>query len=345
MRGCTYKQGKYWWFSIMINRRRYSQSLRTTEKEIADVRAYEIRQKFAVDVNPLERQKLTFAKLVERYQAHASTEKSQRSLERDQGIFKKLLKEFGHLQLSRITRVGIEDYLRRQSESGKIKVKTPSTPGLAAASVNKEFNLIRAILYRAVHWGLLEKNPAKGIKSRKERQKDIRFLTDTEIQNILDKAPAPWKYLIVIFLETGMRVGELAERLRWQDVDEKRGILTVHGKGDKTRYVPITGRLKEVLKEMPRESDQVFPHTDWWVKNKVKQICVAAKLPDVSCHVFRHTYASKFLEEGGDLLTLQKLLGHESIKTTMRYTHLRPDWYARVTPKLKYQYSLKSCDK
>jgi site-specific recombinase XerD len=341
MRGGTYKRGKIWWFSVRVEGKRYYQSLRTTEKEIADVRAYEIRRKLAVDVNPLEKQNLTFAKLVERYLAHAGTEKSKRSLERDQGIFKKLLQEFGHMQLSRITRAGIEDFLRRESESGKVHVKSKERSGLAAASVNKEFNLLRAILYRAVHWDLLEKNPAKGIKLRKERQKDIRFLTDAEIQEILNKAPAPWKYLIVIFLETGMRVGELAERLRWKDIDEKRGIITVHGKGDKTRYVPITGRLKEVLKAMPREGEQVFPHTDWWVKNKVKQICVAAKLPDVSCHVFRHTYASKFLEEGGDLLTLQKLLGHESIKTTMRYTHLRPDWYARVTPKLKYQYSLK----
>jgi site-specific recombinase XerD len=143
----------------------------------------------------------------------------------------------------------------------------------------------------------------------------------------------------------GLRVSELTH-LRVPDIDSARSLLWVrHGKGNKDRGVP----LPEVLLHELRDHWQVHRPRDWLFPGPTGQpLHVAtlqrpfqvarrrAGLPErVTIHTLRHCYATHLLETGTDLPTLQRLLGHNDISTTMRYLHLRADRLPRVRSPLE----------
>jgi len=134
----------------------------------------------------------------------------------------------------------------------------------------------------------------------------------------------------------GLRVSEVV-RLRVSDIDAQRGLIRVEqGKGRKDRYTLLGPRLLEVL----RHYWQVYrPARPWLFPQRHKaapmdpataqKIYYAAKrragiTKGGGIHVLRHAFATHLLEAGTDLATLQRLLGHGSITTTMRYVHVAP---------------------
>jgi len=95
-----------------------------------------------------------------------------------------------------------------------------------------------------------------------------------------------------------MRAGELA-RLEWKDVDMKKRILSIaESKSYKPRYIEISDRLLKILNSLPQENEKVFPFGSDYIIHKVVNICEDAKLPDFTCHVFRHTFTSRLVAAG-----------------------------------------------
>ena len=139
-----------------------------------------------------------------------------------------------------------------------------------------------------------------------------------------------------LFYSSGLRLSELAG-LRWDQVDVASGLITVTGKGNKTRVVPLGRYASAALAAWNRVRGQFagFEEPAVFVSNRGKPISVRTiqsrikhwarhqGLPQrVYPHLLRHSFASHMLESSGDLRAVQELLGHADISTTQVYTHL-----------------------
>ncbi len=197
---------------------------------------------------------------------------------------------------------------------------------------------------------IIETNPASGIHSPKRGKTLPNFLTEQEIEQILGniriETPAGYRNRTIFELlyATGMRVSELSG-LNFGDLNLENNEIRVLGKGNKERIVLVSNKAKEFLKtylktarymifkdELKKEYDEktpVFINKTGYrlqpqsIRKSIKEVVEAIKLPkDVTPHVFRHSFATKLLENGADLRIVQELLGHSSISNTQIYTHV-----------------------
>jgi integrase/recombinase XerD len=144
----------------------------------------------------------------------------------------------------------------------------------------------------------------------------------------------------------GLRIEE-ARRLEITDVLSNRGLLHVrHGKGAVERFAMLSERLLHILREYWRvvrpTPPKLFPsrHSDGAIAPGTVRIALrraAAEFgiaKNVTPHVLRHSFATHMLELGVEMRVIQQLLGHSSIRTTMRYTHVSREHIARITSPL-----------
>jgi site-specific recombinase XerD len=161
-------------------------------------------------------------------------------------------------------------------------------------------------------------------------------LSPADVRRLLGAVPAGRNRLMLrIAYGCGLRVSELTH-LRVADIDSARNVLWVrHGKGNKDRGVPLPAALLDELRSYWREHrppNWLFagptgrPLDVSNVQRAFQQARRAAGLRQpATCHTLRHCYATHLLEAGTDLPTLQRLLGHSHLSTTLRYLHLRSD--------------------
>jgi integrase len=132
-----------------------------------------------------------------------------------------------------------------------------------------------------------------------------------------------------LVLNTGMRRGE-NWNLVWRDVDLVHGNITVHGKTGR-RHIPLNAAAKEallLLQKISSDDEFVLPGRNaakdvtrdfrHWFEDAVEK----AEINDFHLHDVRHTFVSRLIMEGVDIRTVQELMGHKEIKTTMKYSHL-----------------------
>jgi integrase len=237
-------------------------------------------------------------------------------------------------------RNGIIPKDRRQAQAVK--------NGAAAKTINTELIALKAIFNVAVKWNYLRENPARGVKALREvKVKTPRFLSQAEIKTLLKRAPADFKPVLQTFLYTGLRKAELAN-LEWADVDFERGVIHVRAKAhwrpkSSEREVPLHQDLREVLLKLRKRGGAglVFCTRDGNPLRKIRErFIVLTKrcgMEDVTkVHALRHTFASHLVMAGVPLPTVQKLMGHSDIQTTMIYAHLSGDHIRQAVGKLPY---------
>lgn len=232
---------------------------------------------------------------------------------------------------------------------------------MAKTHAPNSLRLSLAMLSTAYGWaksqGLVPENPVRGIE--KPGATDlIEFLSQEEATRLLETAAekastgglaARILYLsIVVALHCGLRKGELWG-LRWRDLDVDRRRLTVARsyagtpKSGKARHLPMPSALGPLLaawaKDCPKTPEGVvFPHRKkdgrWGMNGNASDTAGLPKLlAEIGCqrivrpwHALRHTFASHFIMSGGNILALQKILGHAKIEMTLVYAHLAPDY-------------------
>ncbi len=204
---------------------------------------------------------------------------------------------------------------------------------------------------------IIETNPAIGIHSPKKGKSLPEFLTEKEIDQILNKinmdSPAGYRNRTILELlyATGMRISELSN-LNFENLNLEENEITVFGKGAKERIVLVSERAKRFLEtyiktvrylifktENIKQNDPVFINKTGYrlqpqsVRSAIRDAVEKIELPKhVTPHVFRHSFATKLLENGADLRVVQELLGHSSISNTQIYTHVS-------TERLKQSYN------
>jgi len=166
-------------------------------------------------------------------------------------------------------------------------------------------------------------NPAAKIKGMRLQEKERPFLSKDQIEKLylnLDDCYDPDIALIAqVCIETGCRWGE-AQNLEESRVKTDRVVFT-ETKGKKKRAVPISKALS--AKILKGRSGKLFRNCEIEARAWLNELLDLPK--GISTHILRHSFASYFVMGGGNILTLQKILGHSKIEMTMRYAHLSPD--------------------
>lgn len=193
----------------------------------------------------------------------------------------------------------------------------------------------------AVELELIETSPFANKKTPHLTEDNAKsgFLSQEDIDRLLATTMPDWcQNIITGILHTGMRRQEILG-LQWHQVKDGLVYLT-KTKTKKARQIPIDKDLGRFLRALKHK------HGLWWSKyvfcdaegDKVKGDTFSADLEsamkranieDCTAHTLRHTFASHFVMRGGDLPSLQKILGHKNISMTMRYAHLAPDYFKK----------------
>lgn len=202
--------------------------------------------------------------------------------------------------------------------------------GVSANNMNREHSYLRAVfneLIRLEHWK--RENPLKNIRAIRIQERELTFLTLDQVRGLLEelgKGRNKHALLVAkICLATGARWGE-AEALRISQI--RSGVIQfVQTKSSKARAVPVSEDLEcELITHHGKHSDGDQLFTSSWAAFREAVERQKLELPEGQMtHVLRHTFASHFMVNGGNILTLQRILGHHSLTMTMRYAHLAPE--------------------
>jgi site-specific recombinase XerD len=226
-----------------------------------------------------------------------------------------------------------EDHPMRTEEDGKLKVQY--IHGLGRA--------VRSFSTWAFEEGYLEENVMRRLKLPHLPNTNPEPLSEDEIQRVLkvslyetDEKLRNFA-ILMLFLDTGIRLDELVN-LKLSKIDFAIGEMTVFGKGRKERKVPVGTQAKKALMDYvtmqrsepvnPKHEDLAFINADGYpithdsVEKVFQRVRKAADVPKFHPHVCRHTFSVRYLMNGGDAFSLQKILGHTSLEMTRRYVNL-----------------------
>ncbi|WP_420704914.1 phage integrase [Providencia stuartii] len=192
------------------------------------------------------------------------------------------------------------------------------------ATVNREQSYLHAVFAELKRLGEWEgDNPLDGVRQFKESDQELAFLYQEDIKRLLhacdESRNKDLGNVVRICLATGARWSE-AESLSQSQVMPYKVTFT-QTKGNKNRTVPISQKLFELL---PKRRGKLFSGCYDAFEGALKKAGI--DLPKGQrTHVLRHTFASHFMMNGGNILVLQQILGHSTIIMTMRYAHFAPD--------------------
>jgi integrase len=311
-----YKRGNVYWIDYYDpNRKRVQESSESSKERDAEklltLRKSEILR--GIYKQPV---KISLGEFGERYMEHAKANK--RSWLRDEQMLNHLYEFFSKGKpLTEIAPMQIEAY--KIQRRGKI----------ADSTVNRELALLKRMFNLAITWDLYSGlNPVRKVKFFREFNNRLRVLNPEEEKKLLQDAIPYLQDLIRFAVNTGLRTGEIFS-LRWSHVDLNRGILSVFASKTQTiREIPLNSEARKVLEawKLNQKNEIVFynpqtgkPFVD--LKAGFALACEKAGIADVTWHTLRHTFASRLVNSGVDIVTVKELLGHSSISVTMRYAH------------------------
>lgn len=218
--------------------------------------------------------------------------------------------------------------------------------GRAPSTLARHVSAIKTFYKWALRRGHVEADPADGLRPPKVGRRLPRFLSVEEASKVCDQgAPASEQSLrdravVELLYSSGLRVSEAAALDRG-DVDFDGGIVRVRqGKGGKERHVPLGVPALQALRDYLATTDHAEPAV---FRNRkgtristrslydiVRKAGELSGVPRVHPHALRHSFATHLLDSGADLRAIQEMLGHSSLSTTQRYTHVSVDALLRV---------------
>lgn len=229
----------------------------------------------------------------------------------------------------------VQDY----ADYVKATCKQVSTQARKLAAIKSLLTFAQKIGFTPFNVGWVQKLP------RGKNKLAERILTHTEVVRLIDAAREHKRdhLLLLVLYGSGIREEELCN-LQWRDVQETAngGQITVFGKRDETRSIPLHAAIWQQLQDFKTDQqpdDFVFQSqerkrkgtmltgrlSETQVWRIVKKYAEKAGVPDASTHWLRHSHATHALDNKAPLKLVQETLGHSSLATTGRYTHVRPE--------------------
>ena len=216
--------------------------------------------------------------------------------------------------------------------------------GNLSTSINRSLSSIKSFFNWLTYNSIIKINPSELIESPKIGRKLPINISEEDVEKILS-APdlsSPYgirdKAMLELLYATGLRISELIN-LKFNEIDFKRGIVKIAGKGGKERIVPVgetalswlTDYIDNIRQDLIAENENVYLFLNnrgkqlsrkscWSIINNYSKVSLDSKT--ISPHSLRHAFATHLLNHGADLRSVQMLLGHSSLSTTQIYTHV-----------------------
>lgn len=284
--------------------------------------------------------------LIDRYWTHYGSKK--RSADRERSILEGIRSALGRSFVREVDGIAVGAWYENLTGVRK----------LSAGTAVRHFNVLHHMMEKAsTIWSKetgLERNPANQVEVRRPDDSRDRYLSEDELRRLkqaldqrkyrkgtkdLNKTNLRLSLLVLIAVTTGMRMMEIFG-LRWSDVMYEEGLLAVRAKlkGGKMRYVPMPPELAGEIRRYPAviDEDRILPPEPGAtsgrqrVEGSFEDLLDRAGIQNFRFHDLRHTFASWYMMNGGDLYELAKILGHSNIKMTERYAKLGRKHLART---------------
>ncbi len=248
------------------------------------------------------------------------------------------------VRLEQIDHITVRDFLSHLHQRGNQKT-----------SIARKLSALRSFFRYLHREGKIQKSPAKLVSTPRLPQKTPRFLSTGQVDTLLQlpdtESPRGIRdrAMMELLYASGVRVSELVQ-LNLEDLALDQRLIKVRGKGRKERLVPFGEKAYESLKSYlpvrrsllkrqgnPRELSALFLNlrggrlTARSFERILDQyVQKGALLLDVHPHLLRHSFATHLLNNGADLRSIQELLGHESLSSTQKYTHVSIEQLMKV---------------
>jgi len=285
--------------------------------------------------------------LIDRYWTHYGVKK--RSASREKSVLDGIRSELGRSFVREVDGDAV----------GRWYENLTSVRDLAPGTAVRHFNVMHHMMEKASSiWSKdtgIDRNPADQVEVRRPDDQRDRYLSEDELRHLkraldertyrkgtkaINKTFYRLRLLVLIAVTTGMRVSEIFG-LGWSDVMYNEGLLAVRTKlkGGKMRYVPMLPEVASELRRFPAVigEDRIFPPKAGAssgrqrVEGSFEDLLERAEIKNFRFHDLRHTFASWFMMNGGDLYELAKILGHSNVKMTERYAKLARNHIARTS--------------
>lgn len=213
-----------------------------------------------------------------------------------------------------------------------------SASGLAVPTINKNYRHLKGAIKKGIAWGYFK--PIPEFPKPINQQESVRYLSIKELRKLIENIPdKEFADLCLFSAYTGLRSGEII-RLKGKDIDDPEGFLRVsmEQKNRTEARIPINEPAREILNQYnPSKNEPIFRfRTVQWISQLFREYANNAGLTNKRFHDLRHTFASHLAMKGEDLKSIQELMRHKVISSTMVYAKVSPDHLKKVSNSLNY---------
>src|SRR5215471_14758581 len=293
--------------------------------------------------------------LIDRYKKEYSVMK--KSCDREQSILERIRWEMGNHFVREVDGPAVQRWYRGLTESG-----------LSAGTAVRNFNVMHHMMKKAsTIWTKetgIDRNPADQIEVKRPDDQRERYLSVEELKSLkgtldrkmyragtreINRTFYRLRMIVLVALTTGMRMAEIFG-VTWNDLRYTEGLIAVRAKlkGGRIRYAPMIPELAAELRKYPAVigEEHLFPPKRsakgerQRVESSFETLLELAGIQNFRFHDLRHTLASWYMMNGGDLYELAKILGHSNIRMTERYAKLAKEHLARTSSTARVMWNL-----
>lgn len=309
----------------------YIKIARTNEMTLADARkkAKMLKLEIANGADPANQKRIQKAVLTlsefyeQHYKPYAAVHK--RSASSDHQLYTcRLESRFGHIRLNQFTKTMIIGFHNELRESG-----------LSGSTSDHYIKFLRHAFNLAIEWDMLKENPILGVKLFNLDNKVEHYLDAAELERLMavlqTGANRPVCMIAMFLLSTGARMNE-ALTAKWEHInrDTRTWIVpALHSKSKKQRSIPLNDSALDIIKQLDTEGEfeylfvnRVTGHAYSNIHKAWGKLRLQAGLPKLRIHDLRHMFASFLVNNGVQIYSISKILGHSTVKVTERYSHL-----------------------